>query len=170
MDTKLKGIDFEAIAKMMMRMNDLEHRVKDVEVKQIQFTDRFENLKFSVTTMDESLKLTINNYQNKDSQLEKRIDDLESLVQSLIERPVMQQSSTGEIDTSIFFTRSEFAVFKQKYDAVEKRTLEHDERLTNNEYRLTKLEETISSPLDRIHALEIKVDNMAFQMNNKVNI
>ena len=42
--------------------------------------------------------------------------------------------------------------------------------MTNNEHRLTKLEESISTPMDRIEKLEIKVDNLAFQLNNKVNI
>ena len=46
--------------------------------------------------------------------------------------------------------------------ACEKRNLEQDDRLTNYELRISKLEEMVSSPMDRIMKLEQKVEHLAF--------
>lgn len=53
---------------------------------------------------------------------------------------------------------------------VEKRNLEQDERLTDNELRIEKLERMISDPLERIMALERRSDNMQADINNKVSV
>jgi hypothetical protein len=44
--------------------------------------------------------------------------------------------------------------------AVEKRNLEQDDRLTDNELRIEKLEKMISDPMERIMALERRCDNI----------
>jgi hypothetical protein len=44
--------------------------------------------------------------------------------------------------------------------AVEKRNLEQDGRLTDNELRIEKLEKMISDPMERIMALERRCDNI----------
>lgn len=54
--------------------------------------------------------------------------------------------------------------------AVEKRNLEQDERLTDNELRIEKLEKMISDPLERIMALERRCDNIQVDLNNKVSV
>ena len=46
---------------------------------------------------------------------------------------------------------------------------EHDERFTNYEHRITKLEDMISEPMERIEALEKRCDNLKFELNNKVS-
>lgn len=55
-------------------------------------------------------------------------------------------------------------------EAVEKRNLEQDERLTDNELRIEKLEKMISDPMERIMALERRCDNIQVDLNNKVNL
>lgn len=54
--------------------------------------------------------------------------------------------------------------------AVEKRNKEQDERLTNNELRIEKLEKLISDPMERIMALERRCDNIQVDLNNKVSV
>lgn len=54
--------------------------------------------------------------------------------------------------------------------AVEKRNLEQDERLTDNELRIEKLEKMISDPMERIMALERRCDNIQVDLNNKVSV
>ena len=56
-----------------------------------------------------------------------------------------------------------------RLDTQEKYMKEHDERFTNYEHRIAKLEEMISEPMDRIEALEKRVDNLKFELNNKVS-
>ena len=46
---------------------------------------------------------------------------------------------------------------------------EHDERFTNYEHRIAKLEDMISDPLERIEALEKRCDNLKHEMHNKVS-
>ncbi len=46
---------------------------------------------------------------------------------------------------------------------------EHDERFTNYEHRISKLEDMISEPMERIEALEKRCDNFKFELNNKVS-
>ena len=55
-------------------------------------------------------------------------------------------------------------------EAVEKRNIEQDERLTDNELRIEKLEKMISDPMERIMALERRCDNIQVDLNNKVNL
>ena len=57
----------------------------------------------------------------------------------------------------------------ERLEKQERYMLEHDERLTNYEHRIAKLEEMISEPMDRIAELEKKVDNLKFDLHNKVN-
>ena len=54
--------------------------------------------------------------------------------------------------------------------AVEKRNIEQDDRLTNNELRIEKLEAQINDPLTRIQQLEVRCDNIMLEMNNKVSV
>lgn len=58
----------------------------------------------------------------------------------------------------------------ERMAAVEKRNKEQDERLTNNELRIEKLEKLISDPMERIMALERRCDNIQVDLNNKVSV
>ena len=53
---------------------------------------------------------------------------------------------------------------------VEKRNLEQDDRLTNNELRIEKLEKMINDPLERIMALEQAMSNVHMELNNRVTV
>ena len=102
-------------------------------------------------------------WKEKIAQLEKDVDELRK-------RPV--GTSTGpavEIDTSNFATKMDLDALQELTKKCEIRNLEQDERLTNNELRLGELERMINDPLARIEALEEKVNNLSFMMNNKVN-
>lgn len=57
-----------------------------------------------------------------------------------------------------------------RMQAVEKRNLEQDDRLTDNELRIEKLEKMISDPMERIMALERRCDNIQVDLNNKVSV
>jgi len=48
----------------------------------------------------------------------------------------------------------------ERLEIQEKYMKEHDERFTNYEHRITKLEDMISEPMDRILALEKRCDNL----------
>ena len=48
--------------------------------------------------------------------------------------------------------------------------MEQDDRLTNNELRIEKLEKMINDPIERINELEKKVAALHGQLKNKVNI
>jgi len=53
---------------------------------------------------------------------------------------------------------------------VEKRNLEQDDRLTNNELRIEELEKKIMDPMERIMALEERVNQLYLELQNKVNV
>ena len=53
---------------------------------------------------------------------------------------------------------------------VSSRNIEQDDRLTNYEHRIAKLEQTISSPIERIQQCESRLDNLQYLLNNKVNV
>lgn len=67
-------------------------------------------------------------------------------------------------------SKEDVANLLKRMKAVEKRNLEQDDRLTNNELRIEKLEKMISDPLERIMALERRSDNMQADINNKVSV
>ena len=66
--------------------------------------------------------------------------------------------------------RPEWLDLLDRVAAVEKRNIEQDERLTNNELRLSKLEKAINDPMDRILLLEQQIQHLQLQLNNKVNV
>ena len=53
-------------------------------------------------------------------------------------RPVA--SGGGDVDYSILCMKEEYLALMKQVTAVEKRNIEQDERLTNNELRIEKLE------------------------------
>ena len=53
---------------------------------------------------------------------------------------------------------------------VEKRNFEQDDRLTNNEIRIEKLEKMLNDPLERIMALEKSFDHLRLELQNKVTV
>ena len=57
-----------------------------------------------------------------------------------------------------------------RIEEVEKRNLEQDTRLTDDALRLDKLEKMINDPLERIMALELRVDQINVELNLKVNV
>ena len=63
-------------------------------------------------------------------------------------RPVA--SGGGEVDYSILCMKEEYLALQKQVTAVEKRNIEQDDRLTNNELRIEKLEQQINDPLTRI--------------------
>ena len=63
-------------------------------------------------------------------------------------RPVA--TGSGEIDYSILCMKEEYLALMKQVTAVEKRNIEQDDRLTNNELRIEKLEQQINDPLTRI--------------------
>lgn len=58
----------------------------------------------------------------------------------------------------------------ERVKGVEKRNFEQDDRLTDNELRIEKLEKMIQDPLERIMALEKRVDQICVELGNKVSV
>jgi len=98
--------------------------------------------------------------------LESRIVILEEDVEMLKNRP----SGNTDIDFSSLVSMDKFMDMLERMRLVEKRNIEQDDRLTDNELRIEKLEKMISDPLERIMALERRCDNIQVDLNNKVSV
>ena len=103
---------------------------------------------------------------SKDHDLESRIVILEEDVEMLKNRP----SGNTDIDFSSLVSMDKFMDMLERMRLVEKRNIEQDDRLTDNELRIEKLEKMISDPLERIMALERRCDNIQVDLNNKVSV
>jgi len=96
---------------------------------------------------------------------------LEEEVEKLNARPIgTTQSAAPVVDYDGLVSKDEFLDLLTRVKLVEKRNLEQDERLTDNELRIEKLEKMISDPLERIQALEMRADNITLELNNKVSV
>lgn len=98
--------------------------------------------------------------------MESRIVILEEDVEMLKNRP----SGNTDIDFSSLVSMDKFMDMLERMRLVEKRNIEQDDRLTDNELRIEKLEKMISDPLERIMALERRCDNIQVDLNNKVSV
>ena len=85
-------------------------------------------------------------------------------------RPIGNTSAAPVIDYDGLTSKDEFLSLLERVKLVEKRNLEQDDRLTDNELRIEKLEKMISDPLERIQALEMRCDNITLELNNKVSV
>lgn len=85
-------------------------------------------------------------------------------------RPIGNTSAAPVVDYDGLCSKDEFLDLLQRVKLVEKRNLEQDDRLTDNELRIEKLEKMISDPLERIQALEMRCDNITLELNNKVSV
>ena len=86
---------------------------------------------------------------------EERYEELLAKIKMLMDRPVVEPDTPQpRIDMSLFVNNDMFAELEARVAAVEKRNIEQDERLTNNEHRILKLEEMINDPLERIMKCE----------------
>ena len=131
--------------------------------------------KFKLATADK-FDLYKNKFSNKDDQLESRLKKAEEEIELLKARPVATGGSSTtavaaapQINTANFLQKSDLTELYERLDTQERYMKEHDERFTNYEHRIAKLEEMISEPMDRIEALEKRVDNLKFELNNKVS-
>ena len=66
--------------------------------------------------------------------------------------------------------KADFNDLVARVEATEKRNHEQDDRLTNNELRIEKLEKMISDPMERIMALEQAVANLNLELNNRPTV
>ena len=81
-------------------------------------------------------------------------------VEILKKRPTAAGGNENSLDINydLLCSKEEFMDLYERVQSVEKRNLEQDERLTNNELRIEKLEKAISDPMDRILALESRME------------
>lgn len=108
-------------------------------------------------------------YNSKDDALDIRIKKLEEEVLLLMNRPIGTAAGPS-VDYSILCMKTEYNDLLNRINLVEKRNLEQDDRLTNNELRIEKLEKMINDPLERIMALEQAVSNIHLELNNRVTV
>jgi predicted RNase H-like nuclease (RuvC/YqgF family) len=161
LDAKVGAIpNFDGVTKAI---KDLEKRVAELEKR-----TRKNEEDILETRVDLQTKID-NNHETlvaRDGHLETRIAVLEEEVEALKNRPL----GNTNVDTSGLASNDELLSLLARLEATEKRNLEQDERLTNNELRIEKLEKMISDPLERIMALERRCDNMQVDLNNKVSV
>ena len=98
--------------------------------------------------------------------MESRITAAEEEIELLKNRPI----GGGDVDLSGLATSQSLFDLLDRVKLVEKRNIEQDDRLTNNELRIEKLEKLISDPMERIMALERRCDNIQVDLNNKVSV
>lgn len=159
-DNKLASIpDFDSITNML---KDFDRRLKDLEKR----TSKNES---SIIDHSNTLLKSVEDIQAlylKDSDLESRITAAEEEIELLKNRPI----GGGDVDLSGLATRQSLFDLLDRVKLVEKRNIEQDDRLTNNELRIEKLEKLISDPMERIMALERRCDNIQVDLNNKVSV
>jgi hypothetical protein len=90
------------------------------------------------------------------------------MVKELQDRPIAENGPT--VDYSKICMKEDFEELSERVRLVEKRNIEQDDRLTNNELRIEKLEKMINDPLERIQALENMVQNIHLELNNRVTV
>ena len=135
LDRKLQSIpDFEALTKAIQ-----DHEGK---ITELQNTDKKLRADFDQNKKDNKETFLLLEFeqsqQKKNDNYQERITKLEELVEELKMRPVA--SGGGEVDYSILCMKEEYLALMKQVTAVEKRNIEQDDRLTNNELRLEKLE------------------------------
>ena len=161
-DNRLNSIpNFDAVTKAI---KDLEKRVAELDRRTSKNEESILDTKLELQTKID------NNFENlraRDADLETRIAILEEEVEALKRRPV---ATGGDIDYSKFASNEALIDLLERVKEVEKRNIEQDHRLTDNELRIEKLEKLISDPLERIMALERRCDNMQVDINNKVSV
>lgn len=159
-DNKLASIpDFDSITNML---KDFDRRLKDLEKR----TSKNES---SIIDHSNTLLKSVEDIQAlylKDSDLESRITAAEEEIELLKNRPI----GGGDVDLSGLATSQSLFDLLDRVKLVEKRNIEQDDRLTNNELRIEKLEKLISDPMERIMALERRCDNIQVDLNNKVSV
>lgn len=135
------------------KLKDLEKRMTDNEKFCRDFRGDYE--KYTRDT-DDKIKNNFDEIMARIEDHEERIKILEDEVDGLKKRPV----SEGNIDYDALCSKEDFLDLLERMNQVEKRNHEQDDRLTNNEIRIEKLEKMISDPLERIQALELRCDNI----------
>jgi chromosome segregation ATPase len=164
---KVVTLDIPDTSKIMALIAELEKKQFETERNHRMLSDDLDGFKMTVNSNLDELNAQVSSLEEKDNEFDARITRLEQEVEMLKKRPVAKAGA--DLDISMLAGREEFELLVERMIKQEKRNLEQDERLTNYEIRISKLEEMISQPMDRIIKLEQKVDNLSFQMNNKVN-
>ena len=170
----LKIGDMDARLNAIPNFDGLEKSIKDLEKRMADLAKRVRTNEDNILENKVELSTKIdNNFENlrtRDADLESRIAILEEEVEALKNRPVATGGGEVSIDYSKIATNEDMLKLIERMKLVEKRNIEQDERLTDNELRLEKLEKLISDPMERIIALETRCDNMQIDLNNKVSV
>ena len=98
-----------------------------------------------------------------------RVKICEEDIDELKNRPVATGGGV-EIDYSLLCSKEQYMGLLARIEAQEKRNMEQDTRLTDDALRLDKLEKAISDPMERIMQIEVRLDAMNIELNNKVNV
>ncbi len=112
-------------------------------------------------------------YEERIASLEGKVNQMIIDIQELKDRPVAQpitMEAPPEINYEGICSRDQYEGILKRVIDVEKRNHEQDDRLTNNELRIEKLEKMIQDPLDRIMAVEQRVDIVFNELKNRVTV
>ena len=163
LDIKVNNLDIPDMSKLIIRLDKMDVKIFDCDKARRLLQDDCDG--FKLQTRDNFEKMTAD-YIERDGSLLEKITKLEEDVELLKKRPM----GGASVNLDNYVNIDDFNSLIERMIAQEKRNLEQDERLTNNEHRISKLEQLISDPMERIIALENRCDNLTFQLNNKVNV
>ena len=145
LDAKFAKIpNFDDLTKAV---KDLEKRANENDKYNKNFKETYEQDKIASGQKVDNLRLEID---SRYMTLEDRVTILEQELDLLKKRPF----SEGNVDLSGCVSTEDFLDLLERLKLTEKRNIEQDERLTNNELRIEELEKRIADPMQRIMALE----------------
>jgi len=160
MNIKIGSLDIPDVSLIMTKISALEKGQFECERGRRGILDNLESFKMNMTTSLDDITSQITALTESDESLDARVTALEQDVENLKNRPMAKAG--GDLDISMLAGRDEFESLRVRVASTEKRNLEQDERLTNYEIRISKLEEMISQPMDRIIKLEQTVESLSF--------
>lgn len=110
-------------------------------------------------------------FNEKFTNIEVSLKSMEEDIEELKKRPAVPiDSGNSNFDISMVWLDPKWKDLTKRVELIDRRNAEQDERLTDNEQRLQRLESMITDPLERIKALEERSDAILTELNNKANV
>ena len=138
METKVDGIDIPDFSKLLAQIEALEKSNKDLVQTDKELRQEIEKIRGANDDSHKDFQEQIDKLKETSDGHETRIAKLEEVVKELQDRPV--QEGNVEIDYSKLCNKQDYLELLERVAMVEKRNIEQDDRLTNNDERIQKLE------------------------------
>ena len=110
-------------------------------------------------------------FNEKFTNIEVSLKSMEEDIEELKKRPIVPvDPGNSNFDITMVWLDPKWKDLTKRVELIDRRNAEQDERLTDNEQRLQRLESMITDPLERIKALEERSDAILTELNNKANV